>query len=164
MAVVLLFLMMLFLPSAGLTQIDPQLVESAKKDGELVVYSSANTEEVRNLVEGFRKLYPFINVSFYRSGDYALMTRMQTEARAGRHAWDVADMTTYTGYWLAKEGFFAKYSAPERKFIREGHLDDQPIGLPASRTSTSSSTTPSLFSKENTPKRYEDLLDPKWTG
>jgi len=87
MAVVLLFLMMLFLPSAGLTQIDPQLVESAKKDGELVVYSSANTEEVRNLVEGFRKLYPFINVNFYRSGDYALMTRMQTEARAGRHAW-----------------------------------------------------------------------------
>ena len=74
MAIVFLFLLMLFFPTAGLTQVDPQLVEAAKKEGELVLYSSANNEEARSMVEGFRKLYPFINASFYRSGDYALMT------------------------------------------------------------------------------------------
>src|SRR5438552_18156176 len=99
MVIIFLFLLLLFCPRVGLTQVDPQLVEAAKKEGELVVYSSANKEEVRNLVEGFRKLYPFINGSFYRSGDYALMTRIQTKARAESHPWDVADMTNYTGYW-----------------------------------------------------------------
>src|SRR6266481_292072 len=125
MPIIFLFLLMLSFPAVGLTQVDPQLVELAKKEGELVAYSSSSTEEVRNMVDGFRKQYPFINASSYRSGDYALLNRVRTEAKAGRYAWDVLDMTTYPGYWLAKEGFFAKYSAPERKYIREGHLDDQ---------------------------------------
>jgi len=164
MAIIFLFLLLLFFPAAGLTQVDPPLVEAAKKEGELVLYSSANNEEARNMVEGFHKQYPFMNASFYRSGDYALMTRIQTEARAGRYAWDVADMTTYTGFWLAKEGFFAKYPAPERKFIRQGHLDDQ-----AYWTSSLSNVNVVVYNiklvpKESVPKRYEDLLDPKWTG
>jgi len=77
---------------------------------------------------------------------------------------DVADMTTYTGYWLAKEGFFAKYSAPERKFIREGHLDDQTYWTSSLSNVNVVVYNTKLVSKENTPKRYEDLLDPKWTG
>ena len=161
---IFLFLLILVFPSAGQTQVDPQLVEAAKKEGELVVYSSSNTEEIRNLVEGFRKQYPFINGSFYRSGDYALLNRVRTEAKAGRHAWDVLDMTTYPGYWLAKDGFFAKYSPPERKYIREGHLDEQSYW-----TSTLSNVNvvvynTKLVARDNIPKRYEDLLDPKWTG
>jgi iron(III) transport system substrate-binding protein len=166
MAITLLFLLMLLFPTAGLTQVDSQLVEAAKKEGELVLYSSANNEEAGSMVEGFRKLYPFINASFYRSGDYALMTRIQTEARAGRHAWDVADMTTYTGYWLAQEGFFAKYPAPERKFIRQGHLDDQAYWTSSLSNVNVVVYNTKLVPRESVPKRYEDLLDPngpaKW--
>jgi hypothetical protein len=102
MPIIFLFLLMLFFPAVALTQVDPQLVELAKKEGELVAYSSSSTEEVRNMVDGFRKQYPFINASSYRSGDYALLNRVRTEAKAGRYAWDVLDMTTYPGYWLAK--------------------------------------------------------------
>ena len=60
MPIIFLFLLMLSFPAVGLTQVDPQLVELAKKEGEVVVYSSSSTEEVRNLVDGFRMQYPFI--------------------------------------------------------------------------------------------------------
>jgi iron(III) transport system substrate-binding protein len=112
MPIIFLFLLVLLFPAVGLTQFDPQLVELAKKDGELVAYSSSSTEEVRNLVDGFRKQFPFINASSYRSGDYALLNRVRTEAKAGRYAWDVLDMTTYPGYSLAKEGFFRQVLCP----------------------------------------------------
>jgi iron(III) transport system substrate-binding protein len=164
MTIIFLFLLILLSPTAGLTQIDPQLVESAKKEGELVFYSASNTEDVRSLADGFRKLYPFINVNSYRSGDYALLTRVRTEAKGGLYAWDVIDITTYPGYWLAKDGFFAKYAAPERKYIRDGHLDDQSYWTSMLSAVNVVVYNSKLVTKENLPKRYEDLLDPKWTG
>src|SRR6266478_153786 len=120
MPIIFLFLLMLFFPAVALTQVDPQLVELAKKEGEAVVYSSSSTEEVRNIVDGFRKQYPFINASSYRSGDYALLNRVRTEAKAGRYAWDVLDMTTYPGYWLAKEGFFRQVLCPRTQVYPRG--------------------------------------------
>ena len=155
---------MLCFPTPGLTQVDPQLVELAKKEGEVVVYSSSSTEEVRNLVDGFRKQYPFINVSSYRSGDYALLNRVRTEAKGGRYAWDVLDMTTYPGYWLAKEGFFAKYSAPERKYIREGHLDDQSYWTSILSNVNVVVYNTKLVPRDSVPKRKQQHHDPKWMG
>ena len=164
MPIIFLFLLMCFFPSSGLAQVDPQLVEQAKKEGEMVVYSSSSTAEVRDLVDGFRKQYPSINVSSYRSGDYALLNRVRTEGKAGRHAWDVLDMTTYPGYWLAKEGFFAKYAAPERKYIREGHLDDQSYWTSILSNVNVVVYNTKLVARDSIPKRHEDLLDAKWTG
>lgn len=161
MPIIFLFLLMLSFPAVGLTQVDPQLVELAKKEGELVAYSSSSTEEVRNMVDGFRKQYPFINASSYRSGDYALLNRVRTEAKGGRYAWDVLDMTTYPGYWLAKEGFFAKYPAPERKYIREGHLDDQSYWTSILSNVNVVVYNTKLVPRDSVPKRYEDLLDAK---
>ena len=164
MAIFFLFLLMLFSPSTGSAQVDPQLVESAKKEGELVVYSSSSAEEIRNLVDGFRKQYPFINASSYRSGDYAMLNRVRTEAKGGLHAWDVLDMTTYPGYSLAKEGFFAKYAAPERKFIRDGHLDDQSYWTSMLSNVNVVVYNTKLVNRDSIPKRYEDLLDARWKG
>ena len=41
MPIIFLFLLMLSFPAVGLTQVDPQLVELAKKEGELVAYTKS---------------------------------------------------------------------------------------------------------------------------
>ncbi|TAK01733.1 extracellular solute-binding protein [bacterium] len=165
MPILLLFFFLLcFFPAVGLAQIDPQLVELAKKEGELVFYSSSNTEEVRDLIEGFKRKYPFIKASFYRTGDEALLSRVRTEAQAGRFLWDVVDLTTYPGYWLAKEGYFAKYLPPERAFLRKGHADEQGLWNPIHSNVHALIYNTKLVLKGSIPKTHEDLLDPRWTG
>ncbi len=164
MPIILSLFVVLFFPAIGLAQLDPELVELAKKEGELVLYSSSNTEEVRILIDGFRKQYPFLNATFYRAGDYPLLSRVRTEAKAGRFAWDVLDMTTFPGHWLAKEGYFAKYSAPERRYVREGHLDDQFLWTSILSNVNVLIYNTRLVPRESVPKRHEELLDPRWVG
>jgi len=42
------------------------LEESAKAEGEVVLYSSLNNEQIVTLVDAFKKKYPFTTPSFYR--------------------------------------------------------------------------------------------------
>jgi len=37
----------------------------------------------------------------------------------------MVNTTTFGGYLLAKEGYFAKYQPPERTAILKGHMDEQ---------------------------------------
>lgn len=68
---------------------DPKLIAEAKKEGEVVWYTSMNQEHSKIVVDQFQKKYPFIKASFYRTGGGALLNKVLTEARAGRFAFDV---------------------------------------------------------------------------
>ena len=65
------------------------LEESAKAEGEVVLYSSLNNEQIVTLVDAFKKKYPAIKPSFYRATSERVLQRAITEARAGRFAVDV---------------------------------------------------------------------------
>ena len=65
------------------------LEESAKSEGEVVLYSSLNNEQIVTLVDAFKKKYPAIKPSFYRATSERVLQRAITEARAGRFAVDV---------------------------------------------------------------------------
>jgi iron(III) transport system substrate-binding protein len=72
-----------------------KVVEAAKKEGRVVVgLGGGGGTDVRNLLtEGFQKQYPEIKVDLTIFGGGArLVSRVLTERRAGRYAWDV-----YTG-------------------------------------------------------------------
>ena len=62
---------------------DPAVVEAAKKEGTVSLYSSASTGPSNAIAEAFRKKYG-INVTVYRAGSADVATRVQTEEGAGR--------------------------------------------------------------------------------
>lgn len=157
-------LLILVLPATALAQEDQALLELAKKEGEVVFYSSSTTEVVRFLVDGFQKKYPSIKASFYRTGDEALLTKVRTEAKGGHFAWDVIDTTTFSGHWLAKERYFAKYSPPERKYLRPGHLDNEGLWTSVLSNVHILIYNTRLVPNEIVPKSHEDLVNPRWTG
>ena len=74
-------------------------VEAAKRAGELVFYSATRAEDTDQLVKAFTKKYPFIRGSYYRAGGDPLLQRILTEARGGKHLFDVVtakiDITLY---------------------------------------------------------------------
>jgi hypothetical protein len=65
------------------------LVEGAKKEGKLVWYTSMAIDTSKPLLDAFLKDYPFIKADLVRAGEEQLMTRIMSETRAGRWAFDV---------------------------------------------------------------------------
>ncbi len=62
------------------------LEEGAKKEGEIVFYTSLSLTDYPKILPHFEKSYPFIKTNTYRSTPSGVFTKVDTEARAGRHA------------------------------------------------------------------------------
>src|SRR5262245_2032542 len=64
-----------------------RLVEGAKKEGSLTLYTSATTGDMGAIVAGFEAKYG-IKVNIWRSSSEAILQRAVNEARAKRHEVD----------------------------------------------------------------------------
>ena len=73
--------------------LDPKLLEAAKKEGNLIVYSSMNEQEGLPLFKIFTDATG-IKVQYVRAADSALMGRMAIEFRTKQKAWDIVQTTT----------------------------------------------------------------------
>src|ERR1700683_430017 len=69
---------------------DPKLVEAARKEGEVVVYTTLIVDQiVRPMIKAFTAAVPGIDVKYVRADGLALELRMSNEMRAGRVQSDV---------------------------------------------------------------------------
>ena len=64
---------------------DAKLIEAAKKEREVVWYTTTNLETSRVLADVFQKKYPYINLVFYRATVGPLINRVLLEARSGKY-------------------------------------------------------------------------------
>jgi iron(III) transport system substrate-binding protein len=69
----------------------PALIEAARKEGTLVYYTANFIEVEQEVVKAFNKRFPFIKVEIVRAPGGQLITRVKTEAAAGKLAADVVD-------------------------------------------------------------------------
>jgi iron(III) transport system substrate-binding protein len=159
------FILVLVLGSFVQAQSQPKdVVEGAKKDGQLVFYSGIPIPDAQAILSALERKYPFIKTTFYRSTGPALVSRIQTEQRAGSHIWDVMNSTGFEPYVLLEQGYFAKHDSPERKFFPEGHKDNEGYWATMYTSPMVLSYNTRLVSAAELPKDYFDLLQPKWKG
>lgn len=138
--------------------------ERAEAEGRVVFYTTANASDAKAIGDGFRRIYPKIEVQFDRSTDSQLMEKILIETRAGRSLWDVVSTTGFYGSLLKKRGLLAAYDSPERKYFREGFKDPQGFWTSTYTTYAVFGYNTRLVSKANVPRSHEDLLKPIWKG
>src|SRR5215203_3470147 len=90
---------------------DPKVVDGAKKEGAVSLYTSASTGPSNAIAEAFKKKYG-INVSVYRAGSADVATRVQAEESAGRPQADAVIIEEPALSLLMP--FLAEYDSPER--------------------------------------------------
>jgi ABC-type thiamine transport system substrate-binding protein len=85
-----LIVLTLALPVAAPAQGSPnsKLVEAAKKEGELVYYTTMTLDQSKAVVDRFEKKYG-IKSTLFRTGGGPLLNKILTEARGGRFDWDI---------------------------------------------------------------------------
>src|SRR6202050_1157014 len=144
-------------------QADDALYEAAKKEGQVVWYTSLIVNQaVRPLVEAFGKKYPGIEVKYSRGDSGPNAVKVMNEARAGKVEGDVFDGIATTPP-LLKANLVEKFVPSE--------ADKYPPALrdPDSRWNAlvlyflTPGVNTQLVGKDEI-KTAQDLLNPKWKG
>jgi iron(III) transport system substrate-binding protein len=93
--------------------VNPNLLEAAKKEGSLVIYSSINEEEALPIWRKFEQ-EAGIKVEYVRGSDSQLIARMMIESRASRGAWD---LVLITGAHKLPQQMVAQIEPPEARHL-----------------------------------------------
>jgi len=159
-------LLLLLQPAASLaqTRTDPKIIEAAKKEGEVVWYTSMALDQSKVVVDRFQKNYPFIKPTLFRSSGGPLMNKVLTEARAGRYAFDVVGGRGEMIVAFKEKGLVAVYRSPETSMIDPDLYDKDGYWYVYYVVPNALGYNTKLVKKEELPKTYEDLLLPKWKG
>jgi iron(III) transport system substrate-binding protein len=147
------------------SQVTPQLIEAAKKEGKVVFYTAMDVEVAAKLGAAFEQKYPGISAQVERSGAERIFQRVEQEYSANIHAVDAIDSSdvSHLLYWK-REGLLAQYQPEDVARWPAGARD--PDGYYAANRATLSVVgyNTKLVKPEDAPKSYADLLDPKWKG
>ena len=138
--------------------------ESGQVENEVVLYSSLNNEQIVTLMDAFKKKYPAIKPSFYRGTSERVLQRAITEAKAGRFAVDVVTSAGFQVQLMKENGLTQRFVPPEASAYDEGFKDPDGHWVNVHSLLNSMAYNTQLVQPADAPKRYEDLLAPKWNG
>lgn len=143
---------------------EAKLIEGAKREGKMVYYGSTAIDHSKRILDAFKKKYPSIKTGHYRSGSINIVNKITAEARGERYDVDVIDLQAGEAYTLVKKGLVDPYLSPSRKGITKEFMDEKGYWTAIFHLVVASGFNTEYVKKEEGPRSYEDLLDPKWKG
>jgi iron(III) transport system substrate-binding protein len=143
---------------------DAALVEAAKKEGKVVWYTTLIVNQaIRPLKAAFEKQYPGIELQFTRADESPTAAKILEEGVAGRVQADIFDGITNM-VPLKRARLLAAYAPamasryPAELKDAEGYWNALLLYVFTPGINTT------LVPKDQAPKTYRDLLDPRWQG
>ena len=137
-----------------------ELIEGAKKEGEVVVWS--HTWE-KGVSEHFKKKYPFLKVKVWDGRNETVVNKMITEAKAGRHSVDVVVLVNRGLMALKNAGFLQEYNWPKRVKAWPNQADHNYWAY-FSSYAYMPIYNPKVVPVDQAPKSWDDLKNPRWKG
>src|ERR1700742_1763943 len=145
--------------------VTPALIEAAKKEGQVIHYTSTDLPVAEKLAKAFETKYAGIKVRTERTGAERVFQRIGQEYSSNIHAVDVVNSSDAAHFIVWKrDGILLPY-VPEdvAKYPTEHRdVDGQFASFRVWLSIIAYNTT--LVKAEEAPKSFADLLDPKWKG
>ncbi len=140
-----------------------RLVEGAKKEGLVTIYSSAVIADTNAIIQAFEKKYG-VQVRLWRGSSDDILRRAVTEARGERYDADLAETAGDSMEGLQRERLLAEVSSPVFSQLMPGAVMPH-RGWFADRLSVFTvAYNTTVIKPTDAPKSYADLADPKWKG
>ena len=150
---------------AGYSGADRQqrLVDGAKKEGPMAIYTSAQNDDMGALVAGFEKKYG-LKTTTWRAGSEKVLQRAVTEARGNRHTVDIIETNGPEMESMSREKILVAVKSPNLAQIIPQAIrpHGEWVGTRLNVFVQAYNTT--LVKKEEVPKSWDDLLHPRWKG
>ena len=140
-----------------------RLLAGAQREGELSLYASMAEKDLMRLTSEFERRYG-VRVNVWRSGKNNVLRRAVTEARAGRFEVDVVHNPSPEMELLHREHLLQAVHSPyQRELIPEAVAPHREWAGPRVYIFVQAYNTGKVR-RDELPRTFEDLLDPRWKG
>lgn len=140
------------------------LVDGARKEGVVQYFGSSSASDMQELIKGFNKNYPFVDVRYARLGGPSVISRVTTEYRAGVFNVDLISIRGTLIPELMSNKVIARYRSPMRDFLRKGYFDTEGYLSGYYATGYTMLYNTNNVKAAEVPRSYDDLLHPRWKG
>ena len=140
-----------------------RLIEGAKREGELTIYTSAQSTDLGPVVEAFEKKYG-VKATLWRAGSEAVLNRAIQEARAGRDTVDVVETNGPELESMSREQILQAVKSPHHADLIKPAIRPHGEWVGTRLNVFVQAYNTKLVKKEELPKTWEELADPKWKG
>jgi iron(III) transport system substrate-binding protein len=138
-------------------------VAAAKGEGEVVVYTSLISEDLTALSNAFEKKYG-VKVKGWRAGSEKVQQRALTEARANRNDADVIETNGPELESLYREKTLQPITSRHVKDLMPQAVRPHGYWIGTRINMFVQAYNTSLVKKEDIPRKYSDLANPRWKG
>lgn len=136
----------------------------AKEEGRVLVYTSLAASDNKPFRSAFEQAYPGVKLEIYRASGTTILQKILTETRAGAHLADAVLTEGAVLHALKDAKLLEKFDSSERNAFEARFKDKDGFWTDVYPTVHSIPYNTKLVAQNDVPKRYTDLLDPKWKG
>ena len=140
-----------------------KIVAAAKKEGTLTMYTTFAERDQPALLEPFESKYG-IKVVVWRGGTDKVLQRTIAEDRARRNTVDIIHFGAPEMEALSREKILQAVSSPVQKDLQPGSVPKHREWAATLLSVWVQAYNTTLIRRQDLPKTYADLLDPRWKG
>jgi iron(III) transport system substrate-binding protein len=150
-------------PAAAIT---PELIAAAKQEGKVTFYTAMDLQFAQKAGKVFEEKFPGIAVRVERSGAERVFSRIAQEYGSGVHAVDVVNTAdkAHCIVWMRNNWLEPYLPEDVAKHFDKQHYDPDGFHVTTRILVSPIAYNTNLVKKEEAPKSFADLLDPKWAG
>ena len=138
-----------------------RIIAGAKKEGALTLYTTIAEKDLPAIVKPFEQKYG-IKVSVWRAGTDKVLQRIVTESQAKKYDVDAVHFGAPEMEALSREKILAPVASPVHKDLQAGSVPAHRQWAATILSVWVQAYNTTLVKKEELPRTYQDLLDPKW--
>ena len=140
-----------------------KLVAAAKKEGTFTLYTTIAEKDLPAILGPFEKKYG-IRVSTWRAGTDKVLQRAVTEYQAKKYEVDAIHFGAPEMEALTREKVLAPVTSPVHKDLQAGSVPAHKSWAATILSVWVQAYNTNAIRKEDLPKTYRDLANPKWKG
>jgi iron(III) transport system substrate-binding protein len=142
---------------------EKRLIDGARKEGELMFYGSIPVADMAILTEAFTKKYG-IKVKAWRGDSESMLQRVLNEAKARRYEVGVMVASSSALEPLSREKLLTEVKSPLLADLIPGSIAPNREWASVYLNTFVQAYNTNLVRKDELPKTYRDLADPRWKG
>jgi iron(III) transport system substrate-binding protein len=140
-----------------------KIAAAAKKEGTVTLYTTIAEKDLPALIRPFEDKYG-IKVTVWRAGTDKVLQRTLAEAQARKYDVDLIHFGSPEMEALSREKILHAVSSPLHQQLRPGSVPSHKEWAATLLSVWVQAYNTQVVKKEDLPRSYQDLLDPKWKG
>ena len=152
-----------FLLTGAIAAAVAQSPDAARKEGSLTLYTSNAAPTIQALSADFEQRYG-VRVNAWRASSAKVLQRLTAEKKANRWDFDAVSVSAQELEALYREGLLQEVDSSVHREMLEGTVPAHRGWAPQFINVFVQAYNTSAVKKEELPRRWSDLLEPRWKG